>query len=78
MQVTVLTCRHITEYKTAESTYNLSSPFLRALKTQKFKDIVCCPLLEQPNIVHGLSAAGGTEGHSLHTVSQALWMAVAL
>lgn len=57
MQVTVLTCRHITEYKTCESTYNLSSPFLRALKTQTFKDALCCPLLEQPNIVHDLSAA---------------------
>ncbi|XP_034370658.1 proteasome assembly chaperone 1 [Arvicanthis niloticus] len=57
MQVTVLTCRHITEYKTSESTCSLSSPFLRALKTQKFKDAVCCPLLEQPNIVHDLTAA---------------------
>uniref|UniRef100_A0A8C6H8Z5 Proteasome assembly chaperone 1 n=1 Tax=Mus spicilegus TaxID=10103 RepID=A0A8C6H8Z5_MUSSI len=57
MQVTVLTCRHITDYKTPESTCSLSSPFLRALKTQTFKDAVCCPLLEQPNIVHDLSAA---------------------
>lgn len=59
MQVTVLTCRHITEYKTSESTCSLPSPFLRALKTQKFKDSACCPLLEQPNIVHDLPAAGG-------------------
>ncbi|EDL03698.1 Down syndrome critical region homolog 2 (human), isoform CRA_b [Mus musculus] len=33
------------------------SNFLRALKTQTFKDALCCPLLEQPNIVHDLSAA---------------------
>ncbi|EDL76674.1 Down syndrome critical region homolog 2 (human) (predicted), isoform CRA_a [Rattus norvegicus] len=32
-------------------------PCSKALKTQKFKDTVYCPLLEQPNIVHGLSAA---------------------
>uniref|UniRef100_A0A8C2MYZ3 Proteasome assembly chaperone 1 n=1 Tax=Cricetulus griseus TaxID=10029 RepID=A0A8C2MYZ3_CRIGR len=57
MLVTILTCRHVTEYKTSESTCSLPSPFLRALKTQKFKDPVCCPLLEQPNIVHDLPAA---------------------
>ncbi|XP_051006258.1 proteasome assembly chaperone 1 [Acomys russatus] len=57
MRVTVLTCRHITEYKTSEATCSLPSPFLRALKTQRFKDPTCCPLLEQPNIVHDLPAA---------------------
>ncbi|CAH6792594.1 proteasome assembly chaperone 1 [Phodopus roborovskii] len=57
MQVTILTCRHVTEYKTSESTCSLPSPFLRALKTHKFKGPVCCPLLEQPNIVHDLPAA---------------------
>ncbi|KAM6225046.1 proteasome assembly chaperone 1 isoform 2-T2 [Rhynchocyon petersi] len=57
MQVTILTCRHITDYKTSESTCSLPSPFLRALKTQNFKDSACCSLLEQPNIVHDLPAA---------------------
>ncbi|XP_075398402.1 proteasome assembly chaperone 1 [Tenrec ecaudatus] len=57
MQVTVLTSRHITDYKTSESTCSLPAPFLRALKTQNCKEPVCCPLLEQPNIVHDLPAA---------------------
>uniref|UniRef100_A0A7N5K7G4 Proteasome assembly chaperone 1 n=1 Tax=Ailuropoda melanoleuca TaxID=9646 RepID=A0A7N5K7G4_AILME len=57
MQVTVLTCRHVTDYKTSESTSSLHSPFLKALKTQNFKEPPCCPLLEQPNIVHDLPAA---------------------
>ncbi|ELW67900.1 Proteasome assembly chaperone 1 [Tupaia chinensis] len=57
MQVTVLTCRHVTDYKTSESTGSLPSPFLKALKTQNFKDPTCCSLLEQPNIVHDLPAA---------------------
>ncbi|XP_012585347.1 PREDICTED: proteasome assembly chaperone 1 [Condylura cristata] len=57
MQVTVLTCRHVTDYKTSESTSSLHSPFLKALKTQNFKDPPCCSLLEQPNIVHDLPAA---------------------
>ncbi|XP_013001559.2 proteasome assembly chaperone 1 isoform X1 [Cavia porcellus] len=57
MQVTVLTCRHVTDYKTSESTGSLPSPFLKALKTQNFRDPVCCSLLEQPNIVHDLPAA---------------------
>lgn len=62
MQVTVLTCRHVTDYKTSESTGSLPSPFLKALKTQNFRDPVCCSLLEQPNIVHDLPAAGGQGG----------------
>nr|KAF6478390.1 proteasome assembly chaperone 1 [Molossus molossus] len=57
MQVTILTCRHVTDYKTSESTSSLHSPFLRALKTQDSKEPPCCPLLEQPNIAHGLPAA---------------------
>ncbi|XP_037687474.1 proteasome assembly chaperone 1 isoform X3 [Choloepus didactylus] len=57
MQITILTCRHVTDYKTPESTCSLSSPFLKALKTENFKDTVCCSLLEQPNIVHDLPAA---------------------
>ncbi|XP_012882830.1 PREDICTED: proteasome assembly chaperone 1 isoform X2 [Dipodomys ordii] len=57
MQITILTCRHVTDYKTSESTGSLPTPFLRALKTQHFKDSACCSLLEQPNIAHGLPAA---------------------
>ncbi|KAF7483789.1 Hypothetical predicted protein [Marmota monax] len=57
MQVTILTCRHVTDYKTSESTGSLPSPFLKALKTQNFKDTACCSLLEQPNIIHDLPAA---------------------
>ncbi|XP_004446661.1 proteasome assembly chaperone 1 [Dasypus novemcinctus] len=57
MQITILTCRHVTDYKTPESTCSLPSPFLKALITEKFKDTVCCSLLEQPNIVHDLPAA---------------------
>uniref|UniRef100_A0A8C0WS62 Proteasome assembly chaperone 1 n=1 Tax=Castor canadensis TaxID=51338 RepID=A0A8C0WS62_CASCN len=57
MQITILTCRHVTDYKTSESTGSLPSPFLRALKTQNFQDPACCSLLEQPNIVHDLPAA---------------------
>ncbi|XP_042543167.1 proteasome assembly chaperone 1 [Dipodomys spectabilis] len=57
LQITILTCRHVTDYKTSESTGSLPTPFLRALKTQHFKDSACCSLLEQPNIAHGLPAA---------------------
>lgn len=57
MQVTILTCRHVTDYKTSESTSSLHTPFLKALKTQNFKEPPFCSLLEQPNIVHDLPAA---------------------
>lgn len=58
MQVTILTSRHVTDYKTSESTGSLPSPFLKALHTKNFEDQLCCSLLEQPNIVHDLPAAG--------------------
>ncbi|XP_023354613.1 proteasome assembly chaperone 1 isoform X2 [Sarcophilus harrisii] len=57
LQITILTSRHVTDYKTPESSCNLPSPFLKALKTQTFQDAACCTLLEQPNIVHDLPAA---------------------
>ncbi|XP_045708500.1 proteasome assembly chaperone 1 [Phyllostomus hastatus] len=57
MEVTVLTSRHVTDYKASESPSSLRCPFLRALKTQALKEPPCCPLLEQPNIVHDLPAA---------------------
>lgn len=69
MQITILTCRHVTDYKTLESTGSLPSPFLKALKTQNFKDPACCPLLEQPNIVHDLPAAGGIKICNIYIVS---------
>lgn len=64
MQITILTCRHVTDYKTSASTSSLHSPFLKALKTQNFKELPCCSLLEQPNIVHDLPAAGDVKIHT--------------
>lgn len=69
MQVTLLTCRHVTDYKTSESISSLHSPFLKALKTQNFKEPPCCSLLEQPNIVHDLPAAGGIKICNIYSVS---------
>lgn len=58
LQVTILSTCLVADYKTQESTLTLVSPFLRALKTKEFQEEVCCPLLEQPNIVRDLPAAG--------------------
>lgn len=58
LQVTILSTCPVADYKTQESTLTLASPFLKALKTKEFQDQVCCPLLEQPNIVRDLPAAG--------------------
>lgn len=69
MQVTILTCRHVTDYKTSESTSSLHTPFLKALKTQNFKEPPFCSLLEQPNIVHDLPAAGSISVHDIHFYS---------
>lgn len=69
MQVTILTSRHVTDYKTSESTSSLHSPFLKALKTQNSKEPPCCSLLEQPNIVHDLPAAGGIKVRNLYITS---------
>lgn len=57
VQVAVFSTSSVTDYKTPESTFMLSSPFLKALKTKQFKDNVSCSLLEQPNIVRDLPAA---------------------
>ncbi|XP_019380929.1 PREDICTED: proteasome assembly chaperone 1 [Gavialis gangeticus] len=57
LQVIILSTCPVTNYKTPESTLTLPSPFLKALKTKEFKDTICCPLLEQPNIVQDLPAA---------------------
>ncbi|NXH43190.1 PSMG1 protein, partial [Dicaeum eximium] len=57
LQVTILSTCPIADYKTQESTLTLVSPFLKALKTKEFQEQVCCPLLEQPNIVRDLPAA---------------------
>nr|XP_025977281.1 proteasome assembly chaperone 1 isoform X2 [Dromaius novaehollandiae] len=58
LQVTILSTCPVADYKTQESTLTLPSPFLKALKTKEFKEPICCPLLEQPNIVQDLPAAG--------------------
>lgn len=58
LQVTILSTCPVADYKTQESTLTLVSPFLKALKTKEFQEQVCCPLLEQPNIVRDLPAAG--------------------
>ncbi|XP_060054706.1 proteasome assembly chaperone 1 isoform X1 [Erinaceus europaeus] len=57
VQVTVLTCRHVTDYKSPESPGSLPTPFLRALKTRAETEPPGCPPLEQPNIAHDLPAA---------------------
>ncbi|NXI58921.1 PSMG1 protein, partial [Chloroceryle aenea] len=57
LQVTILSTCPVADYKTQESTLTLPSPFLKALKTKEFKEHICCPLLEQPNIVRDLPAA---------------------
>ncbi|NXL58859.1 PSMG1 protein, partial [Chordeiles acutipennis] len=57
LTVTILSTCPVADYKTQESTLTLPSPFLKALKTKEFKEQVCCPLLEQPNIVRDLPAA---------------------
>ncbi|KFQ27813.1 Proteasome assembly chaperone 1, partial [Mesitornis unicolor] len=57
LEVTILSTCPVADYKTQESTLTLPSPFLKALKTKEFKEPVCCPLLEQPNIVRDLPAA---------------------
>ncbi|KAG8450195.1 hypothetical protein GDO86_002727 [Hymenochirus boettgeri] len=57
LKVTVLSTCPVSEYKTIESTYTLPVPFLKALKTKEYKDVVPCPLMEQPNIADGLPAA---------------------
>lgn len=63
LQVTILSTCPVADYKTQESTLTLPSPFLKALKTKEFKEQVCCPLLEQPNIVRDLPAAGILQFH---------------
>ncbi|NXF04359.1 PSMG1 protein, partial [Smithornis capensis] len=57
LQVTILSTCPVADYKTQESTLTLASPFLKALKTKEFQEQICCPLLEQPNIVRDLPAA---------------------
>ncbi|KAM4701771.1 proteasome assembly chaperone 1 [Discoglossus pictus] len=57
LKVTILSTCPVSDYKTAESTYNIPVPFLRALKTGAYTDETPCSLMEQPNIVEGLPAA---------------------
>lgn len=58
LAVTVLSDAPITEYKASDYLHGSDVPFLRALKTNAYKEVVNCPFLEQPNIVTGLPAAG--------------------
>ncbi|XP_048123916.1 proteasome assembly chaperone 1 [Alosa alosa] len=57
LTVTVLSDAPIAEYKTSDYHHGSDIPFLRALKTSAYKEVVNCPFLEQPNIVTGLPAA---------------------
>lgn len=57
LAVTVLSDASIAEYKASDYLHGSDVPFLRALKTSAYKDVVNCPFLEQPNIVTGLPAA---------------------
>lgn len=62
LSVTVLSDSPVAEYKTPSYSNGSGAPFLRALKTSAYTGTLPCPLLEQPNIVTGLPAAG-TEHH---------------
>lgn len=57
LSVTVLSDCSLAEFKTTEP-MSSTTPFLRALKTGLYRSQIPCPLLEQPNIVTGLAAAG--------------------
>ncbi|XP_038657434.1 proteasome assembly chaperone 1 isoform X1 [Scyliorhinus canicula] len=57
LEVIILSSCSVTEYKSPSSISNLTVPFLRALKTSAFQETPHCPLLEQPNVISGLSAA---------------------
>ncbi|KAI7793353.1 proteasome assembly chaperone 1 [Triplophysa rosa] len=57
LTVTVLSDCVLAEYKASDYLSGNSTPFLRALKTATYTGAVACPLLEQPNIITGLSAA---------------------
>ncbi|XP_072369358.1 proteasome assembly chaperone 1-like isoform X3 [Scyliorhinus torazame] len=58
LEVIILSSCSVTEYKSPSSISNITVPFLRALKTSAFQETPHCPLLEQPNVISGLSAAG--------------------
>lgn len=57
LTVTVLSDCGLAEYKTSDYLSGNSTPFLRALKTDAYTGAVACRLLEQPNIITGLTAA---------------------
>ncbi|XP_072369357.1 proteasome assembly chaperone 1-like isoform X2 [Scyliorhinus torazame] len=57
LEVIILSSCSVTEYKSPSSISNITVPFLRALKTSAFQETPHCPLLEQPNVISGLSAA---------------------
>ncbi|XP_075707108.1 proteasome assembly chaperone 1 [Rhinoderma darwinii] len=57
LRVTVLSTSPVSDYKTTESTHNLTVPFLKVVTTKQYTDRTPCGYLEQPNIVDGLPAA---------------------
>ncbi|XP_041067483.1 proteasome assembly chaperone 1 [Carcharodon carcharias] len=57
LEVIILSSCSVTEYKSPASISNISVPFLRSLKTSAFQETPLCALLEQPNVISGLSAA---------------------
>ena len=54
--IAVMTNVPATEYRSERSLNDTPLPFMRALKTAKFKGTPTCPILEQPNFVSGLPA----------------------
>ncbi|XP_069745024.1 proteasome assembly chaperone 1 isoform X2 [Narcine bancroftii] len=57
LNVIVLSSSSVTEYKSSRSIPSIPVPFLRALKTNALQETPHCQLLEQPNVISGLSAA---------------------
>ncbi|XP_072116079.1 proteasome assembly chaperone 1 isoform X2 [Mobula birostris] len=57
LNVIVLSCSSVTEYKSSKSIPSIPVPFLRALKTRALQETPHCQLLEQPNVISGLPAA---------------------
>lgn len=54
--VSTLCSTYTSDYRGEVPISEMTVPFLRALKTEKFKGVALCPFLEQPNIVSGLPA----------------------
>jgi hypothetical protein len=57
-QVVILTCSYISGYSFTSYQNDCPDTFLKALKTDNFNRPVLSEILEQPNIVKGVPAAG--------------------